>query len=113
MPVRSDVPPPVVAHPVVVAAMPERRLSILPPGERERRRDRPDRRKADRRTKDLGAPYGAERRSGRDDRQADRRAGAKRAAGIGLMRDYFAQDDGRAPRSQDGVPSRLLVRFRD
>jgi hypothetical protein len=113
LPVRSDVPPPVVAHPAAVAAMPKRRLSILPPGERERRRDRPDRRKADRRKKNLGAPYGAERRSGEDDHQADRRSGANRAVGIGLMRDYFAQDDGRAPRSQDGVPSRLVVRFRD
>lgn len=73
--------------------MVERRGTILPPGERERR-GRADRRLADRRTQDLGAPYGADRRSGRDDRQADRRGGAPRPAGIGLMRDYFSPGPG-------------------
>ena len=35
----------------------------------------------------------AERRSGHDDRQADRRDHSKRAAGISLMRDYFSPGD--------------------
>lgn len=83
----------VSAPPRPPAAVVERRVNILPPGERERR-GRPDRRLADRRTQDLGAPYGADRRSGRDDRQADRRSGEPRPAGIGLMRDYFSPGPG-------------------
>lgn len=86
--IRSAVPP--AAH----ADMPDRRITILPPGQRERRRGRADRRRADRRTQDLGAPYGADRRSGHDDRQADRRARTPCAAGIGLMRDYFSPGPG-------------------
>jgi hypothetical protein len=93
MSVRSDGAIAAVPHPAGHAATPERRLAILPPGERERRRARPDRRRADRRQQDLGAPYGAERRSGHDDRQADRRDHSKRAAGISLMRDYFSPGD--------------------
>ena len=73
MSVRSDVAFIAVPHPAGQVAVSERRVDILPPGERERRRARPDRRRADRRPQDLGAPYGAERRSGHDDRQADRR----------------------------------------
>jgi len=110
--VRSLVPAPVVPRPVAVAAAPERR-SILPPGERERRRPRADRRRADRRAQDLGSPYGVERRTGDDDRQADRRGSSKRAAGIGLMRDYFAPPDERATPESAVVPASELVRFHD
>jgi len=95
-----------------VAAPPERR-SILPPGERERRLPRADRRRADRRTRDLGSPYGAERRTGDDDRQADRRGSSKRPAGIGLMRDYFAPPDERSTPESTLVPAGELVRFHD
>lgn len=100
-----------LSQPAVVT---ERRVTILPPGERERRSARPDRRHADRRVQDLGAPYGADRRSGRDDRQADRRGQAKRAAGIGLMRDYFSPGPG-APvgATSTPVPSHVVVRNRD
>lgn len=90
-----------------------RRLSIPPPGQRERRRDRPDRRRRDRRTRDTGSPYATERRTGADDRLADRRGGrANRPAGIGLTRDYFAQAEAR-PADEAGatVPAHLLVRF--
>lgn len=97
---------------VAATGGPARRLAILPPGERERRRARPDRRRVNRRTADLGSPYGVERRSGQDDRQADRR-GTARAAGIGLMRDYFAQADQRTAPEADNVPAHLLVRFHD
>lgn len=105
---RLSQPPPA---PAVVT---ERRVTILPPGERERRRARPDRRHADRRVQDLGAPYGADRRSGRDDRQADRRGQAKRAAGIGLMRDYFSPGPG-APvgAASAPAPSHVVVRNHD
>jgi hypothetical protein len=85
------------------------RLDILPPGERDRRRARPDRRRADRRVHDFGAPYGAERRSGRDDRQADRRARTRRAAGIGLMRDYFSP----AGTGSSSLPDHHAVHRRD
>jgi hypothetical protein len=81
---------PAPAPPKAVVVTEERRLTILPAGERERRRGRADRRRADRRTQNLGAPYGADRRSGHDDRQADRRDRSKRAAGISLMRDFFS-----------------------
>jgi hypothetical protein len=106
--IRSAVPP--VPHAVV----PDRRATILPPGERERRRGRADRRRADRRTQDLGAPYGADRRSGHDDRQADRRERTTRAAGIGLMRDYFSPGPG-APGgvASPPAPSHLAVRNHD
>lgn len=87
------------------------RLAVLPPGERERRRARPDRRRADRRVEDQGSPYGAERRSGSDDRQGDRRGGATAAAGIGLTRDYFAQPAHAAAPDEPVVPEALLVRF--
>lgn len=108
MSVRSDARPAAVPPPPGPSAL-EPRLTILPPGERERRRARPDRRRADRRQRDLGAPYGAERRSGHDDRQADRRDQSKRAAGISLMRDYFSASDTVGP----AVPSHLVVRNHD
>lgn len=105
MSVRTHAAAPVVAAPPTPdTAAAERRVNILPPGERERRRGRPDRRRADRRTQDLGAPYGADRRSGQDDRQADRRGRAKRAAGIGLMRDYFSPGPG-APGAAASSPA--------
>lgn len=66
----------------------QRRLSIPPPGQRERR-------------------------AGVDDRQADRRDGvAVRSAGVGLTRDYFAQAPAR-PAAVEGttIPAHLLVRF--
>lgn len=108
MSVRSDVTStPAPESPNAVAAIQKRRLNILPPGERERRRDRADRRRADRRTQNLGAPYGADRRSGRDDRQADRRDHSTRPAGISLMRDFFSS--GTAP----SAPSHFLVRTHD
>jgi hypothetical protein len=90
--------------PTPQAAATERRVNILPPGERERRRGRQDRRRADRRVQDLGAPYGADRRSGQDDRQADRRGKASRPAGIGLMRDYFSPGPG-APGAAVSTPA--------
>ena len=102
MPVRSHAAAHAATPAVTGGAPPEPRLSILPPGERERRRARPDRRRAERRTRDLGAPYGAERRSGLDDRQADRRDRSKRAAGIGLMRDYFSHGEAAASRPPAG-----------
>lgn len=83
-----------------------------PPGKRERRA-RVERRRTDRRKVDVGSPYGAERRSGHDDRQGDRRSlpGTARA-GIGLTRDYFSQT-GTAPVATSGsdVPAHLLIRF--
>jgi len=94
-------------------AAPALRLSILPPGERERRRERPDRRRAERRGADLGSPYGAERRTGLDDRQGDRRGTSAGTAGIGLARDYFAQADQRVSRAGNAVAAHLLVRFHD
>ena len=115
MSVRSNVMPiPVPQSARADVAVPERRVTVLPPGERERRRARPDRRRADRRQQDLGAPYGADRRSGNDDRQADRRAQTTRAAGIGLMRDYFSPGPG-APGGGAGVPapSSAMVRTND
>ncbi len=110
--VRSSVPAPVVPRPVAVAAAPDRR-PILPPGERERRLPRADRRQADRRAQDLGSPYGVERRTGDDDRQADRRGSSKRQAGIGLMRDYFSPPDERAMPESAQVPAGDLIRFHD
>jgi hypothetical protein len=97
-----------------VASVAERRVNILPPGERERRRARPDRRRVERRQQDLGAPYGADRRSGHDDRQADRRAQTTRAAGISLMRDYFSPGPG-APGggASAPVPSGVVARTHD
>jgi hypothetical protein len=94
----------VAEPPTPQPAVAEHRVTILPPGERERRRSRPDRRRADRRTQDLGAPYGADRRSGQDDRQADRRGRAPRPAGIGLMRDYFSPGPG-APGAAVSTPA--------
>ena len=111
--VRSTVPPPVVPRQVAVAAAAPQRRSILPPGERERRAPRADRRLADRRAQDLGSPYGVERRTGDDDRQADRRGSSKRQAGIGLMRDYFSQPDERAMPDSAHVPASDLIRFHD
>lgn len=108
MSVRSAATAAPVAHAAVPAASSARRLSILPPGERERRQARPDRRRADRRQQDLGAPYG-ERRSGHDDRQADRRDHSKRAAGISLMRDYFSPGVAVGPT----VPSHPVMRNHD
>ena len=90
----------------------QRRLSIPPPGQRERRA-RADRRHLNRRKSHHGSPYGTERRGGVDDRQADRRDGeAVKLAGIGLTRDYFAQAAAR-PAAVEGttIPAHLLVRF--
>lgn len=87
------------------------RLDILPPGERNRRRPRPDRRRADRRQVNLGSPYGSERRSGADDRQGDRRGGAHGSAGIGLTRDYFARPT--AVTADAGLSAHLVERFHD
>ena len=111
--VRSTIPAPVVVRPVAEAAAPERRVAIVPAGERERRRLPEDRRRADRRTQDLGSPYGVERRSGDDDRQADRRGTSQRPAGIGLMRDYFAQAEERVEPDGASVPAGLVVRFHE
>lgn len=88
------------------------RLDILPPGERNRRRSRPDRRKADRRQANLGSPYDAERRSGADDRQGDRRGKAHGSAGIGLTRDYFAQPT-IVSVPGPSLPAHLVERFHD
>jgi len=77
------------------------------------RRARVDRRRQDRRLADSGAPYGTERRTGADDRQADRRDGiAATPAGIGLTRDYFAQAEAR-PATVEGttIPAHLMIRF--
>ena len=112
-PVRSAMPAPLVPRPVAVAAAPERRVAIVPAGERERRNVRDDRRRADRRALNLGSPYGVERRSGDDDRQADRRGTSKRPAGIGLMRDYFAQAEERVASGDLSVPAGLIERFHD
>jgi hypothetical protein len=62
---------------------------------------------------DASSPYGTERRTSDDDRQADRRGSRKqRDAGIGLTRDYFAQAEAR-PADVPGsdIPAHLLVRF--
>lgn len=77
----------------------------------ERRAARAERRKADRRTVDLGSPYGTERRSGQDDRQGDRRDARQRSAGIGLTRDYFSQADARVTSRDTGLLAGELVRF--
>lgn len=91
----------------------ERRATVHA-GTRERRaRSRTDRRKADRRILDLGSPYGTERRSGRDDRQGDRRDGRNRGAGIGLTRDYFSQTEARVTSRETGLMAGELVRFHD
>lgn len=111
--VRSMVPAPGVPRPVAAAAACERRVAIVPAGERERRHLRAERRRADRRAQDLGSPYGVERRSGDDDRQADRRGSSKRPAGIGLMRDYFAQAEERVSPAANSVPAGLVERFHD
>jgi hypothetical protein len=97
----------------MAAAAAPPRLAILPPGQRERR-GKPDRRRRDRRMADQGSPYGTERRTGADDRQADRRGprANRPAAGIGLTRDYFAQAEPRpADVSGTTIPAHLLVRF--
>lgn len=87
--------------------------AIEPVVSRERRRKRSDRRKADRRKKNLGSPYGSERRSGRDDRQGERRSNSDGQAGIGLSRDYFAQAEARVTTDDTGLGDDDLVRFRD
>jgi hypothetical protein len=102
----------VVARPVTRATASTRRLDILPPGERERRHTRGDRRRRDRRVTNTGSPYGVERRTGHDDRCGDRRGAAKGAAGIGLTRDYFSQIDERPAPTESVVHADLLVRFR-
>lgn len=76
------------------------------------RRWRVERRRAERRIADLGSPYGTERRSGRDDRQGDRRGLAAPLAGIGLTRDYFAQGAALLRPPVSTVSSDLLLRFR-
>lgn len=79
----------------------------------ERRARSADRRKADRRQANLGSPYGTERRSGRDDRQGDRRDRLHRRAGIGLARDYFSQADARVTSRATGLLAGELIRFHD
>ena len=79
----------------------------------ERRARSADRRKADRRQVDLGSPYGTERRSGRDDRQGDRRDRLHTGAGIGLARDYFSQADARVTSRETGLLAGELIRFHD
>ena len=90
----------------------QRRLGATLPELRERRH-KSERRHRDRRTADNGSPYGTERRTGADDRQADRRgAAADRKAGIGLTRDYFAQAEARpADEASQAVPAGLITRF--
>ena len=76
------------------------------------RRGRAERRHRGRRRADHSSPYGTERRSGADDRRADRRGGIPVEAGIGLTRDYFAQANERAPDvAGTTIPRDLLVRF--
>lgn len=77
----------------------------------ERRAKSDERRKRDRRTVNVGSPYGTERRSGRDDRQGDRRDAQQRTAGIGLSRDYFSQSDARVTSRDTGLLAGELVRF--
>ena len=67
----------------------------------------------DRRQVDLGSPYGTERRSGRDDRQGDRRDRLQQRAGIGLARDYFSQADARVTSRDTGLLAGELIRFHD
>lgn len=102
--------PPVVATPALRGV--ERRLSPST-GRRERRVKGEDRRKRDRRTVNLGSPYGTERRSGSDDRQGDRRDGEARSAGIGLTRDYFSQVEARVTSRDTGLLAGELIRFND
>ena len=90
-----------------------RRKLAAPVSDRRARRARADRRRADRRRADKGSPYGAERRTGTDDRKGDRRGSAgERLAGIGLTRDYFSQVETR-PAEVPGtdLPAHLLIRF--
>lgn len=61
---------------------------------------------------DHGSPYGQDRRSGGDDRQGDRRGTAAPRVGIGLTRDYFAQETALVNAPISTVSSNLLVRFR-
>lgn len=80
----------------------------------ERRARSADRRTADRRQVDLGSPYGTERRSGRDDRQGDRRDHRlHQRAGIGLARDYFSQADAHVTSRDTGLLAGELIRFHD
>ena len=106
----SSPAPLAVASPTSPARAVERRVAAHI-GTRERRGKRDDRRKGDRRRVDLGSPYGTERRSGRDDRQGDRRDATQRAAGIGLARDYFSQVDARVTSRDTGLLAGELVRF--
>lgn len=107
-----------IAVPAAPARQPGGAAASATPHPRERRRKRSDRRKRDRRVRDLGSPYGTERRAGHDDRQGDRRgAGADEhagpAAGMGLSRDYFSQVEARVTTSDTGLADGDLVRFRD
>ena len=89
----------------------ERPLGATHPGQRERR-GKTKRRRRDRRTADKGSPYGTERRTGADDRQADRRgAAADLKAGIGLTRDYFAAAESRPAGAAMALPADLITRF--
>ena len=105
--------PPVLAPDRLARSAP-RPVTVPPPGQRERRA-RAERRHRDRRRVDRGSPYGTERRTGDDDRQADRRGSrVDGQAGIGLTRDYFAQNDARpADVAGTDIPAHLLVRFND
>lgn len=101
---------------MVVTPAPRTVAAPPPRGQRERRRKRSDRRKRDRRTVNLGSPYGTERRSGEDDRKGDRRetpAGPRHDAGIGLARDYFSQVEARVTTTDPGLPGGRLIRFHD
>ncbi len=77
------------------------------------RRERMERRRTDRRVVAHGSPYGTERRSGRDDRQGDRRGTTSSAAGIGLTRDYFSQVAERVTTNETGLHAGELIRFDD
>lgn len=77
------------------------------------RRERAERRRADRRVVAHGSPYGTERRSGRDDRQGDRRGTTSSTAGIGLTRDYFSQVAERVTTAETGLDAGELIRFDD
>lgn len=105
---RPAVPPPRAAAPVASSTAPGT-VYVEPP----ERRARAERRRRDRRATDHGSPYGTERRTGRDDRQGDRRGALEVAAGIGLTRDYFSQGSARVTTAETGLAAGELIRFHD
>jgi hypothetical protein len=107
-PTRPPALPPAAAPPPAGRTAPGT-LYVEPP----ERRERTDRRRADRRAIDRGSPYGTERRSGRDDRQGDRRGALEPTAGIGLTRDYFSQVAERVTTTETGLAAGELIRFHD